>query len=61
MSIDFDYDLTEIVRMGYLEITHRDAVVEYIRRPKDRPYSPSWIRGRGKFPGHFEARELEAK
>jgi hypothetical protein len=60
MSIGFDYDLGEIVRMGYQEVTLKEAVVEYIRRPKDRPYSPSWMRARGKFPGHFEAHDLEA-
>jgi hypothetical protein len=51
MSIGFDYDLGEIIRMGYQEITLKEAVVEYIRRPKDRPYSPSWIEGSRQIPG----------
>jgi hypothetical protein len=65
MEPDFDYDLDEIVFIGEHYMSLRSAVIEHIERmkkglPATRFGTPSWIRDRGKKPGHFETDHIEA-
>jgi hypothetical protein len=65
MDIDFDYDLDEIVLIDQRYMSLRAAVLEYVQRAKTgHPASqlrfPTWFRDRGKKPGLFETRHIEA-
>ncbi len=65
MTLDFEYDPDEIVRIDHRTLPLKSAVGEYVKKSgtlsSTQTMMPSmWLRGEGKRPAFFENKHIEA-